>query len=83
MSSLVLFDVSLSLARVLPELNASHMNVLEEGVRFLITLFQQFQPLEQVSLMSFHSEAQLLCPFTSNYNDLFSALYVIEIKKYN
>jgi len=50
------------------------MNLVCEGVHFLVSLFQQFQPMEQISLMTYHSQTELLQPFTSDYNLLFSAL---------
>lgn len=76
MPTVLLRDISLSLQRIVPSLGITRQKVLQEGCKYFLSLLQQFQPLEQITVWSFHSKVEMHIELCNDYASLRKFLYV-------
>lgn len=74
MPTVVLLDVSLSQSRIIPNRDFTFQHALNTGVCYLIDRFSRYHPLEEISLITFHSKTEILQPPTNDHAKLVEVL---------
>jgi len=82
MPTIILLQTSLSLQKQITE-SENLVDVFQRNVLYFLVEMEEKHPLEMTSLITFSSQANLLCPYTRDFKSLKSSLYNIKLEEGN